>query len=65
MGGMIYGGGGGGLSKGSYPVFMRVPEKTTENSERLGQQARPRIEPGTSCLQIRAQNRSATGEAFT
>ena len=29
----------GGLSKGSYPVFTPVSEKTTENSERLNQQA--------------------------
>ena len=29
------------LSKGSYPVPKRVSEKTTENSERLSQQARP------------------------
>ena len=27
---------------------MRVSEKTTENSERLGRQARPGIEPRTS-----------------
>ena len=33
----------GGLSKGSEPVFTRVAEKTTENSERLGRQARPGI----------------------
>ena len=35
----------GGLSKGSYPVFTRVSEKTTENSERLGRQARLQIKP--------------------
>ena len=32
-----------------------------ENSERLGRQARPRIELGASRLPILAQNRSATG----
>ena len=36
----------GGLSKGSQPVFTRVSEKTIENSERLGRQARPGVEPG-------------------
>ena len=38
----------GGISKGSYPVFKRVSEKTTGNSKRLGREARPEIEPGTS-----------------
>ena len=38
----------GGLSMGSYRVFTRVSEKTTENSERLGRQVRSAIEPGTS-----------------
>ena len=38
------------LCKGSQPVFTRVSEKTMENSERLGQQARPGIEPGISRL---------------
>ena len=38
----------GGVSKGSYPVFTRVLEKTTENSEQLVRQARPGLEPGTS-----------------
>ena len=42
----------GGLSKGSQPVFTRVSEKTTENSERLSRQARPEFEPGTSCLPV-------------
>ena len=31
---------------------MRVSEKTTENSERLGQQTRPGFEPGTSRLPV-------------
>ena len=31
---------------------MRVSEKTTENSERLGRQARPGFEPGTSRLPV-------------
>ena len=31
---------------------MRVSENTTENSERLGQQARPEFEPGTSRLPV-------------
>ena len=34
-----------GFYKGSYPLFTRVSEKTTENPERLGRQARPGIEP--------------------
>ena len=50
MGGMASGGGLGGLSKESYPVFTRVSEKITENSERLDGQARPGIEPGPSRL---------------
>ena len=33
-------------------MFPRVSEKTTENSERLGGQARPQIEPGTSHLPV-------------
>ena len=33
-------------------MFTRVSEKTTENSERLGRQARPRNEHGTSRLPI-------------
>ena len=41
-----------GLSKRSQPVFKRISEKTTENSERLGRQARPGIEPGTSRLPV-------------
>ena len=47
-----------GLSKESQPIFKRVSEKTTENSERLGQQARSRIEPAPPVFQfehIRAQ----------
>ena len=43
---------GGVVSKGSQPVFTRVSEKTTENSERLGQQVRPGIEPGPSRLLV-------------
>ena len=31
---------------------MRVSEKTTENFEQLGRQARPEIEPGTSRLLV-------------
>ena len=42
----------GGLSKGSQPVFTRVSEKITENSERLGRQARPGLEPGSSRLPV-------------
>ena len=42
----------GGLSKESQPVFTRVSEKTTENSERLGRQARPEFERGTSRLPV-------------
>ena len=42
--------GGGCLSKESQPEFTRVSKKTTENSEQLGRQARPKIEPGTSRL---------------
>ena len=41
-----------GLNKGSQPVFTRVSEETTENSERLGRQARSRNEPGTSLLAV-------------
>ena len=37
-----------GLSKRSY----RFSEKTTENSKRLGRQARPGIEPGTYRLPV-------------
>ena len=37
----------GGLSNGPYHVFTRVPDKTTENSERQGRQARPGFELGT------------------
>ena len=42
----------GGLSKGCEPVFTRVSEKTTENSERIGRQARLGFEPGTSRLPV-------------
>ena len=42
----------GGLSKGSYLVFTRVSEKTTENSERLCRQTRPDIAPRTSRLPV-------------
>ena len=34
------------------PVFTRVSEKTTDNSERLGRQARPGFEPGTPVLPV-------------
>ena len=40
----------GGLSKGPWPVFTRVSEKNHKNSEQLGRQAQPGIEPGTSRL---------------
>ena len=40
------------LSKGSQPVFTQVLEKTTENSEQLGRQARPGFEPDTSHLPV-------------
>ena len=33
-------------------IFMRVSEKSTENSERLGRQARPGFGPGTSRLPV-------------
>ena len=42
----------GGLSRGSYPVCIRVSEKTTENSERRARQAQPKIDPGTSRLPV-------------
>ena len=32
---------------------MRVLEKNIENSERLGQQARPENEPGTTSYELR------------
>ena len=51
----------GGFSKRSYPAFMQVSEKTTENYERLGRQEWPRIEPGTSRLPVWAQYSSAPG----
>ena len=38
--------------RNSSPYSREFRRKTTENSERLGQQARPGIEPGTSCLLI-------------
>ena len=53
-----------GLSKGSQPVFTCVSEKTTENSERLGRQTRPRIECGTLRLPVREQKCSANNEAL-
>ena len=53
----------GGLSKGSLPVFTQVSEKTTENSERLGRQARPEIEPDTSRLPALSTEPHATGKA--
>ena len=40
----------GSLTKRSQLVFTRVLEKTTENSERPGRHALPRIEPGISQL---------------
>ena len=42
----------GGLSKGSLPVLTRVSEKTTDNSERLGRQARPEFECCISRLPV-------------
>ena len=36
----------------SLPVFKRISEKTTEISKRLGRQARPGVEPGTSRFQV-------------
>ena len=45
-----------------YPLFKRISEETTWNSERLGRHARPRIEPGTSRLPVWTQNLSASGE---
>ena len=36
---------GGGLSKGSWPVFTWVSEKITDNSVWLGRQAKPGIGP--------------------
>ena len=42
----------GGLSKGSLLVLTRVSKKTTEISERLGQQSRSGIESGTSGLPV-------------
>ena len=55
----------GGLSKGSKAGFTRVSETTTENYKWLGQQARLKIEPGTSCLPVRVQNHSAIGGAVS
>ena len=40
------------FSKGSLLVFKKVSEKTKENSEWLGQQARQGIEPGFSWLSV-------------
>ena len=42
----------GDHSKVSLPVFIRVSEETTEDSERLGQQARSGVEPGTCSLSV-------------
>ena len=42
----------GGLSKGSEHVFTRVSEITSENSERLGRQARSGNELDTSHLKV-------------
>ena len=39
-----------GLSKGSQPVLMQISQKTSENFEQLGRQARQGFEPGTSRL---------------
>ena len=44
----------GGLSKGSYPVFTRVLQKTTENAERLGRQARRGSSLAPPVFQFRA-----------
>ena len=51
----------GGLSKASQPVFTRVSKKTTENSERLGRQARPGLNLAPPVYQLWAQYRSGTG----
>ena len=51
----------GDLSKGQYSVFMQVSEKTTENSERLGRQARQGFEPGSSRLPALGHYRSTIG----
>ena len=42
----------GGLSKGYYNLFMRVLEKTKENYDRIGRQAKPGIEPSISRLLV-------------
>ena len=42
----------GDHSKGSFTIFTRVLEIITENSERLGRQAQPEIEPSTFPLSI-------------
>ena len=47
----------GSLSKRSQPVFMRVSEKTTENSGRLGRQAPRVVKPGTSRLPVLSTER--------
>ena len=54
----------GGLSKGSQPVFKRISEKTTENSERLDRQARSGIKPAPLVYQFLEQKPSDTGVAF-
>ena len=41
----------GGLSKGPLPVFARVLEKTSENSE-FGRKARPRMNPAAVVYQF-------------
>ena len=41
-----------GLSKGFYPIFMRISEKTTGNAEQLSREARLGIEPVTSRLPV-------------
>ena len=44
---------------------MQVSEESTKNSERLGRQARPGFEPGTSRLPVfETQNLLATRETI-
>ena len=55
----------------SAEIFQRDPSpysgefrrKQIKNSDWLGRQERPRIEPGTSGQPVRSQKRSATGGA--
>ena len=55
------------ILKGAKPVFMRVSEKTTENSERLGRQERPGVESETCrlpVLECRIEQPLVTTELF-